>query len=581
MSHRPAKRARQTSLEHDQDSEGTDDWLDQAVTMNGRSYTTAQNQQTSPPSPTDRPSRSRRSAAPTSQEQSTTSPPSKAAAATSSSKESNSDLSRRSIKLSLKPPPSRLREITDSSPEAEESSTRSARTGRSAKNKAQPQQPQKGRERPSRAAKGKKAVVDSPSEDEADEEGEEDVEGEPEDDKVNEDEEEDAEGDEEEDEEELDADGDVDMPDAAVAPPSIKVSRVKDDRKPSPSRALRQSGSKVKSVEEKEMSGVSDEEEAPEEDDEEPEDEDDEDEVDDEEEDDEEAEAEKLAILNRNRGIADGNPTSKPTTSSNSKSKQKAIPTTTTASAADIYDSASLPILDDRADDIIQAEDVGSDELDSDPSGDEEASTSRGGTPSAHDASKLTRRQRGTAYEGELMALSNEAQKKKFFTADELNLRRAEMARRRKDLSEKRDKAEKEDTLNRLLNKQPPKRKSKKELAEEREAAEFAGAGRSKLGIVTNAGSDEEEDGATPAVEEPVVEVDGRMGNPYMPPNRVCVRTVVGVGGTRVGVPQDWLVDGQPAGRLFRKGRDGAAVGKENKPADDMMKGRMVMEVDD
>ena len=556
-----------------------------------RSYTTQQSQETSPTSAPERPSRSRRGAAPTSQDQAATSPSSKAAAPASSSKESNSDLSKRSIKLSLKSPPSRLREIRDSSPEAEESSTRSGRAGRSAKNKAQPPPQQKGRERPSRAAKGKKAVVDSPSEDEGEEEEEEEAEAE--DDEVNEDEE-DAEGDEAEEEE--DADGDVDMPDAAVTTPSIKVSRAKGGRYSSPSRALKQSGSKVKSVEEKEMSGLSDEDEAPAEDDEEePEDEEEEEEEDEEEEDeddDEEAEAEKLAILNRNRGITGSDP-SKPTGSS--KSKKKA-PTGTSTPAANDYDANGLPILDDRADDIIQAEDVGSDELDSDPSGDED-STSRGGTPGAHDPSKLTRRQRGPAGDGELMSLSNEAQKKKFFTADELNLRRAEMARRRKDLSEKRDKAEKEDTLNRLLNKQPPKRKSKKELAEEREAAEFGG--RSRLGIVTNAGSDEEEEGATPALEEAAgagaagageVEVKpGRLGNPYMHPSKVCVRTVIGVGGSRVGVPVEWLADGQPAGRVFHKGRDGkdgkgagsGAGGKENvRVPDDVMKGRMVMEVD-
>jgi Ino eighty subunit 2 len=41
------------------------------------------------------------------------------------------------------------------------------------------------------------------------------------------------------------------------------------------------------------------------------------------------------------------------------------------------------------------------------------------------------------------MALSNEAQKKKHLTAEENAMRRAEMARRRKNLSEKRNEEEK------------------------------------------------------------------------------------------------------------------------------------------
>jgi len=65
------------------------------------------------------------------------------------------------------------------------------------------------------------------------------------------------------------------------------------------------------------------------------------------------------------------------------------------------------------------------------------------GTP---DLAKLTRRQRA-AYEegltGSLMALSNEAQKKKHLTAEEHAMRRLEMARRRKNLSEKRNEEEK------------------------------------------------------------------------------------------------------------------------------------------
>ncbi|CAI6268255.1 unnamed protein product [Periconia digitata] len=82
------------------------------------------------------------------------------------------------------------------------------------------------------------------------------------------------------------------------------------------------------------------------------------------------------------------------------------------------------------------------------------------------DLSKMTRRQQAMVTEGtdELMSLSNEAQKKKHLTAEEHAMRRAEMARRRKNLSEKRNEEEKMDTINRLLKKQPPKRGRKAAL---------------------------------------------------------------------------------------------------------------------
>lgn len=132
-------------------------------------------------------------------------------------------------------------------------------------------------------------------------------------------------------------------------------------------------------------------------------------------------------------------------------------------------------------------------------------SMSRSNTP---DPTKLTRRQRGED-EGALLALSNEAQKKKHLTAEEHQARRAEMARRRKNLSEKRNEEEKVrdaiplsrdtvtpsdrvvrkttrtelthyfeqmDTINRLLKKQAPKRRTRKEIEAEEaaEAEEYA-----------------------------------------------------------------------------------------------------------
>jgi Ino eighty subunit 2 len=67
---------------------------------------------------------------------------------------------------------------------------------------------------------------------------------------------------------------------------------------------------------------------------------------------------------------------------------------------------------------------------------------SRSATP---DPSKLTRRQRGVFEEENvgLLALSNEAQKKKLLSVEEHAMRRQEMARRRKNLSEKRNEEEK------------------------------------------------------------------------------------------------------------------------------------------
>lgn len=72
---------------------------------------------------------------------------------------------------------------------------------------------------------------------------------------------------------------------------------------------------------------------------------------------------------------------------------------------------------------------------------DSDVENSRSATP---DMSKLTRRQRGAFEEdANLMALSNEAQTKKQLSAEEHAMRRQEMARRRKNLSEKRNEEEK------------------------------------------------------------------------------------------------------------------------------------------
>lgn len=101
-------------------------------------------------------------------------------------------------------------------------------------------------------------------------------------------------------------------------------------------------------------------------------------------------------------------------------------------------DDDELSDLQSGDDDLPGVEDDDDEELDSELEG-----ADGDATP---DMTKLTRRQRA-AYEEEvdnsLMALSNEAQKKKHLTAEEHAMRRAEMARRRKNLSEKRNEEEK------------------------------------------------------------------------------------------------------------------------------------------
>jgi Ino eighty subunit 2 len=161
---------------------------------------------------------------------------------------------------------------------------------------------------------------------------------------------------------------------------------------------------------------------------------------------------------------------------------------------------------DDDEDVVKVAADDDDDELDSD--GGTPASGSRALTP---DLSKLTRRQRAAFedYDVGLLALSNEAQKKKVFTAEETAMRRAEMARRRKNLSEKRNEEEKMDTINRLLKKQAPKRRGR------------------GLAEVTEAGEEDPEQKASP----------------------LFARWVNNAQGSRVAVPEEWL--GKAVGRVF------------------------------
>ena len=116
-------------------------------------------------------------------------------------------------------------------------------------------------------------------------------------------------------------------------------------------------------------------------------------------------------------------------------------------------------------------------------------------------------------------------------------MRRAEMARRRKDLSERRNREEKEDTLKRLLEKPAPKRRSRAQMLADAEREEFG------------------------------------EGGEFMPVERGCVRVVSGRNGSRIGVPAEWL-DG-PVGELFRRG-DAAKRGEYKV----IRPGRMVEEVE-
>ncbi|KAF2659452.1 PAPA-1-domain-containing protein [Lophiostoma macrostomum CBS 122681] len=182
-------------------------------------------------------------------------------------------------------------------------------------------------------------------------------------------------------------------------------------------------------------------------------------------------------------------------------------------------------------DEIIRVQHPDDDE---DEEMDSDDDLSRSHTP---DLSKLTRRQRAMHVDdsdGALMALSNgnsEAQKKKHLTAEEHAMRRAEMARRRKNLSEKRNEEEKMDTINRLLKKQPPKR------------------GRKPKEEATESGQEDE------------AEVE--KANPLF------VRYVQNASGTRMAVPEEWLQG--PVGSIF--------AGPLAKPSNRPFSARMVEEV--
>ncbi|KAK7543147.1 PAPA-1-like conserved region-domain-containing protein [Phyllosticta citricarpa] len=207
-------------------------------------------------------------------------------------------------------------------------------------------------------------------------------------------------------------------------------------------------------------------------------------------------------------------------------------------------EAKEMAMVDDQSDDeelseledSLDEEEGGEEELaeddddDDDLDSDEETpmTGSRSATP---DLSKLTRRQRGAIDEGQLFALSNEAQKKKHLTAEEHQMRRAEMARRRKNLSEKRNEEEKMDTINRLLKKQAPKRRTKAQVE------------------------------ADAAMDDRMEDVD--RANP------VYLRYVQTAQGSEIAVPSEWVES--PVGEFLRGSK--RATGKTT------FSGRMVQEV--
>ncbi|KAL2073104.1 hypothetical protein VTL71DRAFT_10428 [Oculimacula yallundae] len=161
----------------------------------------------------------------------------------------------------------------------------------------------------------------------------------------------------------------------------------------------------------------------------------------------------------------------------------------------------------------VEEGDEEADSLDSDD--DTPANGSRASTP---DLNKLTKRQRARFEDsdgGHLLALPDEVQVKKHLTAEEHAMRRAEMARRRKNLSEKRNEEEKLETINKLLKKQAPK----------------TNARRAGMNLADNPNNG-----------------SGAEGEPFKP-HAMYVRWVSNKDGNRIGVPEEWL--DAPVGGIF------------------------------
>ncbi|RFU79856.1 hypothetical protein TARUN_2345 [Trichoderma arundinaceum] len=144
--------------------------------------------------------------------------------------------------------------------------------------------------------------------------------------------------------------------------------------------------------------------------------------------------------------------------------------------------------------------------------GDSDLDSEEGSRAERPDLAKMTKRQRARFEDipQEFMKLPDEIQVKKVFTAEELSMRRQEMARRRRNLSEKRTEEVKMETINKLLKKQAPKIN--------RKAAAAAAAADTLEGDLQK-------------------------------PNPIFIRWVSNKSGSRVAVP-DEVIEG-PSGAMF------------------------------
>ncbi|TLS24852.1 hypothetical protein PpBr36_08058 [Pyricularia pennisetigena] len=169
---------------------------------------------------------------------------------------------------------------------------------------------------------------------------------------------------------------------------------------------------------------------------------------------------------------------------------------------------------------------AGEEEEEDDDDDEDDETGSREETP---DLTKMTKRQQARFKDeaAEYMELSNEVQAKRTFTAEELSMRRAEMARRRRNLSEKRNEEVKMETINKLLKKQVRKENKK------------AAAGANDDDAPANEG-----------------------GGSAAPANPMFVRWVSNKNGSRVSVPLE-ILEG-PLGRTFGGGE--SASGKSGPP---------------
>ncbi|KAI8955261.1 PAPA-1-like conserved region-domain-containing protein [Xylaria longipes] len=219
---------------------------------------------------------------------------------------------------------------------------------------------------------------------------------------------------------------------------------------------------------------------------------------------------------------------SKPSTKKSGTSKSRATTKpaaskATVSHAKESDDDEELSELESDADEIQDTVKVGGgDEEDAEgedeeieeaePVEEDDLGSDEGSQAETPDLTKMTKRQRARFEENgdALMKLSDEVQAKKHFTAEELSMRRAEMARRRRNLSEKRNEEVKMETINKLLKKQAPKTNRKGQAGME----------------------------STP-------DVDAQKPSP------IFVRWVSNKDGFNVAVPDEMLAG--PAGKVFKK----------------------------